>query len=104
MIYLRSVLFLFGLCVFSLGISITIKVNHLGIHPWDVLSLALFGQLGLSMGAWNVIVGIVLIFVSCTLARSYIQIDNLLNTIIMCFMNDFYLGVGIMTMLRYTQQ
>src|SRR5690625_5916866 len=91
MIYLRSVLFLFGLCVFSLGISITIKVNHLGIHPWDVLSLALFEQLGLSIGAWNIIVGILLIFVSFILDLLYIKIGTFLNYIIIVFMFYYFL-------------
>src|SRR5690625_290334 len=102
MIYLRSVLFLFGLCVFSLGISITIKVNHLGIHPWDVLSLALFEQLGLSIGAWNIIVGILLIFVSFILDRSYIKIGTFLNAIIIGFMIDFYLGLSILPTATHT--
>lgn len=102
LIYIRSLLFLFGLCVFSLGISITIKVNHLGIHPWDVLSLALFDQIGLSIGAWNIIIGFILICVSFVLDRSYIKIGTFLNAIIIGFMIDFYLGLDILPAATHT--
>ena len=31
-----------GLVCFALGVAITVKMQHLGLHPWDVLSVALF--------------------------------------------------------------
>src|SRR5690625_1217419 len=102
MIYVRSLLFLFGLCVFSLGISLTIKVNHLGIHPWDVLSLALFEQVGFSVGAWNIIIGIILICVSFVLDRSYIKLGTFLNATIIGFMIDMYLGLDILPTATHT--
>lgn len=96
LVYIRWGVFLFGLCIFSLGISIAIQVNHLGIHPWDVLSLALYDRIGLSIGAWNIIIGLLLIIVSFILDRSYIRLGTFLNAIIIGFMIDFYLSLDIL--------
>lgn len=42
--------FVIGVIVFSLGIYITIHVQHLGIHPWDVLNVAMYEKLGFTIG------------------------------------------------------
>ncbi len=102
MIYIRSLLFLFGLCVFSLGISITIKVDYLGLHPWDVLSVALFEQVGLSIGAWSILIGAFLIVVAFILDRSYIKIGTFLNALIIGIMIDFYLWLDFLPEASHT--
>lgn len=42
--------FLVGIMIFSMGISLTIQVQHLGIHPWDVLTVGLYERFGLTIG------------------------------------------------------
>lgn len=102
MIYFRSLLFVFGLMVCSLGISLAIKVDYLGIHPWDVLNVALFEQLGLSIGTWGIIVGAILIVIAFILDKSYIKIGTFLNALIMGVMIDFFLSLGILPEATYT--
>src|SRR5699024_7868523 len=82
MIYFRIGLFLVGLVTFSLGFTIAIKVQHLGIHPWDVLTVGLYDLLGLSVGTWNIIIGIMLIIVSLILDRRYVKVGTFLNAIV----------------------
>ncbi len=102
MIYIRSLLFLFGLNVCSLGIAMTIKVDYLGIHPWEVLSVALFEQVGLSIGTWSIIISALLIVISFILDKSYIKIGTFLNALIMGVMIDFYLSLGFLPEATHT--
>lgn len=91
MIYYRIGLYLFGLIVFSLGITTTINVQHLGLHPWDVLNVGLYDRIGLSIGSWNIIIGGLLIVVSLILDRSYVRVGTFTNAIFVGVLVDFYL-------------
>jgi len=102
MIYARIALFLIGNTVFSLGISITINMQHLGIHPWDVLSVGLFNLFGLSIGSWNIIVGILLIIVSLILDRSYVKIGTLFNAFLIGAFVDLYLWLDFLPKATHT--
>jgi uncharacterized protein len=42
--------FIVGLILFSYGIAVAIKVKYLGVHPWDVLNIALYDKFGLTIG------------------------------------------------------
>ena len=42
----RWLFYFIGLLTFSYGITIALSMQHLGIHPWDVLAVALFEKLG----------------------------------------------------------
>lgn len=102
MIYLRSFVFLIGLIIFSLGISITINVQYLGLHPWDVLNVALFEKVGLSIGSWNVIVGICLIITSLILDRTHVKLGTFLNAIIIGSFVDLYLWLDFLPKASHT--
>lgn len=95
-IYARILLFLIGNIVFSLGISVTINMQHLGIHPWDVLNVGLFEKVGLTIGSWNVIFGILLITVSLILDRTYVKIGTLFNAILVGSFVDLYLWLDFL--------
>lgn len=96
MIYVRILTFTIGLIVFSFGISLSIKMQYLGLHPWDVLSVGLFDKIGLSVGSWNIIIGIILIIVALVLDRSYIKVGTFLNAILVGLFVDFYLWSGLL--------
>lgn len=42
----RWLFYFIGLLTFSYGITIALSMQHLGIHPWDVLAVALFEKFG----------------------------------------------------------
>ncbi|MBW3110681.1 MULTISPECIES: YczE/YyaS/YitT family protein [Bacillaceae] len=83
--------FVIGLLIFSYGISMSIKVQYLGIHPWDVLNIAMFQKFGLTIGTWNIIVGAVLVSATLILKGKYVQIGTILNGVLVGMLVDFFL-------------
>lgn len=96
MLWVRIFFFLVGLVILSYGISLTIKVQHLGIHPWDVLSVGLFNQFGLTVGTWNLIISGVLILITLFIDKSYIKIGTFLNALISSVFVDLFLFSGFL--------
>lgn len=92
----RWLIFGFGVMLFGLGIAVTIRMQHLGIHPWDVLTVSLHEKLGLSVGTWNILIGITLIIVSWILDKSYIRLGTFLNAFIVGLCVDFFLWLDIL--------
>lgn len=88
--------------LFSLGISVVIKVQHLGIHPWDVLNIALFEKYGLSIGSWAIIISFVLVIVSFVLDKSYIKLGTLFNAILVGAFVDLYLWMDFLPEASYS--
>jgi uncharacterized membrane protein YczE len=66
---IRALFYLIGLFVLSFGISLTIKSN-LGAGAWDALNVGLSQTIGLTVGSWVFIVGIILIGINAWLRRS----------------------------------
>jgi hypothetical protein len=85
-----------GVLIFSYGISIAIKVQHVGIHPWDVLNVALFEKVGLSIGSWAIIISVLLIVVSWVLDKSYIKLGTFFNAVLVGAFVDFFLWLDIL--------
>ncbi|WP_106498265.1 YczE/YyaS/YitT family protein [Lentibacillus sp. Marseille-P4043] len=99
---IRWPFFVVGVIFFSLGISTTINVQHLGIHPWDVLNVGLFEMFGFSIGTWNIICGMTLIVVSWILDKSYIKIGTFLNAFLVGSCVDFFLWLDILPHATHT--
>ena len=55
---LRYFIFFLGLIFFGLGNAIAVNVQSLGLHPWEVLNVALFQRFGFTIGTWSVICGL----------------------------------------------
>ncbi|MDC3412106.1 YitT family protein [Aquibacillus sp. 3ASR75-11] len=87
----QFLVFMIGLTVFSYGIAATIQVQYLGIHPWDVLNVALFDLFGLTIGTWAVIVGFLLVIVSFFLDRTYLSVGTFLNALLIGPMVDLFM-------------
>lgn len=98
----RWALFTLGLIVFSLGITLTINFQHLGIHPWDVLNVGLYEMVGLSIGSWAILIGIVLIGVSWILDKSYIKIGTFFNVFIVGLFVDLFLWLDFLPHATHT--
>jgi len=93
---LRYFMFFFGLILFGLGLAIAVKVKHLGLHPWDVLNVALYDHFGFSIGTWNVITGLSLICVTLILDRQYISLGTFFNGLLVGPIMDFFLWLNIL--------
>lgn len=70
------------------------KVQYLGLHPWDVLNVALFQIFGVSIGFWSVMTGLLLIGVSFFTAKKYVNIGTFLNALLIGPILDFFLWTG----------
>ncbi|MEH6955853.1 YczE/YyaS/YitT family protein [Neobacillus drentensis] len=89
-------LFFGGLTFFGLGNAIAVKVKYVGLHPWEVLNVALYEHFGLTIGTWGVICGLILILISFFAARSYISIGTVLNALCIGPIMDFFLWLDIL--------
>lgn len=99
---IRYGFFFLGLISFAFGVAITIKVQHLGLHPWDVLNIAFFERIGLSIGTWSVIIGFVLIVISLFISRKYVSIGTFLNALLIGPFLDFFLWLDFLPAPTYS--
>lgn len=99
---IRYTFFFLGLVLFGLGIAISVKVRHLGLHPWDVLNVALTDKFGWSIGTWSVLVGMVVILSSLLISRKYINIGTFLNALLIGPFVDFFLWLDFLPGASYT--
>jgi len=99
---IRWVTFLLGIMIFSLGITVAINVQHLGIHPWDVLNVALYDKVGLSIGTWAIIFSFLLIVISWILDKRYIKLGTFFNAFLVGVFVDFYMWLDILPHATHT--
>ena len=93
---LRYTFFFAGLVCFGLGVAISVKVKYLGLHPWDVLNIALYEHFGFSIGTWSIIVGLALISVSLLIRKKYVNIGTFLNALLIGPIMDLFLWLDIL--------
>src|SRR5690625_4741587 len=73
---LRWSFFFGGLIILGLGVALTIKGQRFGVGSWDVFHIGLFKQLGLTIGTWSIIAGIVIVIISAIGMREFPQNRN----------------------------
>lgn len=93
---IRYTFFFSGLLLFGFGNALAVKVKYLGLHPWEVLNVALFEKLGFSIGTWSIIVGLLLICVSWFVNKKYINIGTFLNAVLVGAFMDFFLWLDLL--------
>ncbi len=93
---IRYTFYFIGLICFGLGVAFSVKVKYLGLHPWDVLNVALFEHFGLTIGTWSIIVGLLLIGISLLLNKKYVNIGTFLNALLIGPIMDFFLWLDIL--------
>ncbi|AFL81291.1 putative membrane protein [Aequorivita sublithincola DSM 14238] len=93
---IRYTFYFAGLIFFGLGVAFTVKVKYLGLHPWDVLNVALFEHFGFSIGTWSIFVGLILIGISLLVSKKYVNIGTFLNALLIGPIMDFFLWLDIL--------
>ncbi|WP_145321890.1 YczE/YyaS/YitT family protein [Paenibacillus xylanexedens] len=83
---MKYVLFVAGILILTLGISLTIQ-SELGTSPFDALLVGLSQQVGLSVGSWEVILAFLLIGCNSLLKQQKPELLGLITA--------FITGVGI---------
>ncbi len=93
---IRYTFYFTGLVLFGLGVAVSVKVKYLGLHPWDVLNVALFDHFGFSIGTWSIVVGLLLIGVSLLVSKKYVNIGTFLNALLIGPIMDFFLWIDVL--------
>lgn len=86
----RWLFFLVGIMILGLGVALTIKGQRFGVGSWDVLHIGLFQNLGLSIGLWSIILGIIIIIISSIGLRTFPKVGTFLNMIFVGLFIDFF--------------
>ncbi|WP_162426843.1 YczE/YyaS/YitT family protein [Pontibacter pudoricolor] len=93
---IRYSFFFAGLLLFGFANAMAVKVKYLGLHPWEVLNVALFQKFGFTIGTWSVLVGLVVIVIAWFVNRKYINIGTFLNTLLIGPFMDFFLWLDFL--------
>lgn len=86
----RFLFYIIGLVIVSFGVSLTIKAD-LGAGAWDALNVGLSNVIGLTVGSWVIIVGLVLIFLNAYLLKTKPEFLAAFTIVIVGFLIDFWL-------------
>ncbi|MGX9133053.1 YczE/YyaS/YitT family protein [Rummeliibacillus sp. JY-2-4R] len=86
----RWLFFFIGITTISLGISLTVKGQRFGVSSWDVLHIGLYNHLGLSIGLWSDIAGLVIITISSIGLRQFPKVGTFINMICIGLILDFF--------------
>lgn len=92
----RFAIYILGLLAMALGIVFQIKAE-LGVSPWDVLHIGLFYQLGLTIGTWSIIVGMVILIFAALLTKEFPKIGAFLNMVLVGLFIDMFLLLPILS-------
>ncbi|KIL74070.1 YczE/YyaS/YitT family protein [Bacillus badius] len=87
---LRWTFFILGLIVLAFGISLTIKGKVLGIGPWDVFHYGLYKQLGLTIGTWSILAGVIIILSTWIGTKTPPKIGAIVNMLLLGLFIDLF--------------
>lgn len=88
----RFLFYIFGLSVLTLGISATI-VSRLGTSPFDALNVGLSRVMGLTVGSWEILNGMILILCNALIIRKRPDLPALLTALVTGIGIDFWLYI-----------
>ncbi|MEH7226209.1 membrane protein [Bacillus sp. JJ1566] len=94
MITRRIIFFCVGLFILALGISLMI-IADIGAGAWDALNVGLSEKIGLTVGNWVIIVGIIVMLVNALLLRERPAFLAIGTIILIGFFIDFWLLVAL---------
>ncbi|TQR08724.1 YczE/YyaS/YitT family protein [Psychrobacillus soli] len=86
----RWTFFMSGVLLMSIGISMTIKGQRFGISPWDVLHVGLYDHLGLSIGTWAILTGIIIVVATMIGTKRWPQFGTWLNILVIGLLIDVF--------------
>lgn len=89
-IFQRILFYIIGLFFVSSGVSLTIKANF-GTGAWDALNVGLSAQIGLTVGSWVIVIGIILTFFNAALIRKHPDYLSIGAIFVMGPLIDFWL-------------
>ncbi|MHC2993545.1 membrane protein [Pontibacter sp. HJ8] len=88
--------FFLGLMLFGFANAIAVKVKYLGLHPWEVLNVAMFQKFGFTIGTWSALIGLFFVAISWFVNRKYINIGTFLNALLIGPFMDLFLWLDFL--------
>lgn len=68
----------------------TIKGQLLGIGPWDVLHVGLYQNIGLSIGSWSIITGLLIVLITAAAQKKWPKYGTWLNMLLLGTFIDLF--------------
>ncbi|WP_202078030.1 YitT family protein [Bacillus sp. YIM B00319] len=88
----RFCMFVIGILILTLGIALTI-LSEMGTSPFDALLVGLFHTIGLTVGSWEIIIGLIMIFSNALIQKQRPEYLALLTAFITGAGIDFWLFI-----------
>ncbi|MBC2456098.1 YczE/YyaS/YitT family protein [Clostridium beijerinckii] len=88
----RIILFILGIVVLTLGVSLTIKAN-LGAGSWDSVNVGLSNRFSLSVGSFAFIIAIIMTILAGMLRNGKFNFYTLVTAFILSGCTDFWLVI-----------
>lgn len=82
--------FFIGISIMSFGIVLLIRAD-LGSAPWDVFHVGLHLQLGLTIGTWSIIIGLIVLGTATLLDKRLPQLGAFLNMLFVGIFIDLFM-------------
>ncbi|MEO4055112.1 YitT family protein [Solibacillus sp. CAU 1738] len=86
----RWLFFIVGIIILSLGISLTIKGQIVGVGSWDVLHIGLAQSIGLTIGIWSIIIGVAIIAFDSILNKRWPLVGTVLDMLLAGIFIDIF--------------
>ncbi|WP_085521499.1 YczE/YyaS/YitT family protein [Tuberibacillus sp. Marseille-P3662] len=77
----ETFLYVFGLMILTLGIALTI-LSKLGTSPFDALLVGLYRTIGLTIGSWEIIVGLAMVLLNAAAQKRMPEFLALLTSLV----------------------
>lgn len=88
----RTFIFLFGILIFTLGVSIII-LSDLGAGAWDTVFVGLYWHLGFTVGTWLFVVLMILMFINAFIVKKSPDWFAFITIFTSSFAVDFWLVI-----------
>jgi uncharacterized membrane protein YczE len=89
----RISIYLIGLCISALGISLII-LSQAGAGPMDLVAVGLNNHLGLTIGMWSIISQAVLVLITGMIERKRLQLESIVAIVIRSWFLDFWIYIA----------
>lgn len=86
----RWLFFMTGLAIIGLGIALMLRGRQFGLSSWDVLHYGLQKQLGLTIGLWSIIMGILIVLVTVIFDRRWPKTGVYINMLMIGTFTDIF--------------
>ncbi len=91
-IWQRGLYYSLGIILLTLGIALTIE-SHLGTSPFDALLVGLYRSFGLTIGSWEIVVGLTIILFNAAAQRKRPELLALATSLLTGLGIDLWLWI-----------